>query len=81
MSFLAPLYIAGFLAISLPIIFHLIRRSPQGRQQFSSLMFLPPRADAHATQQAHDILLLILRASALVLAGATRSRARFFRQE
>jgi len=46
MGLLAPLYIAGLLAVSLPILFHLIRRAPQGRQVFSSLMFLaasPPR--------------------------------------
>ena len=35
MSLLAPLYIAGLLAISLPIIFHLIRRTPHGRQPFT----------------------------------------------
>ena len=42
MGFLAPLYIAGALAIGLPILFHLIRRAPHGRQEFSSLMFLSP---------------------------------------
>ena len=46
MSLLMPLYIAGLAAISLPLIFHLIRRSPRGQVVFSSLMFLsrsPPR--------------------------------------
>ena len=42
MSLLTPLYIAGLLGISLPIIFHLIRRSPSGKMPFSSLMFLSP---------------------------------------
>src|SRR5207248_6193047 len=46
MGLLAPLYIAGLLAIALPVLFHLMRRTPRGRQEFSSLMFLaasPPR--------------------------------------
>src|SRR5437764_1302143 len=30
MGFLAPLYIAGLIGIALPIIFHLIRRTPAG---------------------------------------------------
>ena len=62
MSFLAPLYIAGMLAVSLPIVFHLIRRTPQGRQVFSSLMFLspsPPRLTRRS--RLDNILLLILR--------------------
>ena len=33
MSFLAPLYLLGGLAVSLPVLLHLIRRTPRGRQQ------------------------------------------------
>ncbi|HVX85158.1 MAG TPA: BatA domain-containing protein [Phycisphaerae bacterium] len=68
MGFLAPLYIAGLAAIALPIIFHLIRRSPQGKQQFSSLMFLspsPPRLTKRS--RLTNLLLLLLRASAFIL--------------
>src|SRR5439155_7419791 len=68
MSFLAPLYIAGALAVALPIIFHLIRRTPQGRQEFSSLMFLapsPPRITRRS--RLSNIVLLLLRAAALCL--------------
>src|SRR5688572_19171293 len=68
MSLLAPLYIAGLLAIAAPIIFHLIRRTPTGRQTFSSLMFLspsPPRLTKRS--RLSNILLLILRATALAL--------------
>ena len=46
MGVLAPLYLAGLAALSLPLILHLVRRTPRGRQEFSSLMFLlpsPPR--------------------------------------
>ena len=68
MSFLAPLYVAGALAIALPILFHLIRRTPQGRQDFSSLMFLapsPPRITRRS--RLNNIILLLLRAAALAL--------------
>ena len=68
MSFLAPLYVAGVLAVALPILFHLIRRTPRGRQDFSSLMFLapsPPRITRRS--RLNNILLLLLRAAALAL--------------
>ena len=42
MGLLAPLYLVGLLAIGVPIILHLIRRTPQGKQMFSTLMFLTP---------------------------------------
>src|SRR5947208_550265 len=38
MSFLAPLFLLGALAVSLPVIFHLIRRTTRERTPFSSLM-------------------------------------------
>ena len=81
MSFLAPLYIAGALAIALPIIFHLIRRSPQGRQQFSSLMFLAPSPPTLTRRsRLTNILLLILRATALILLAIAFARP-LFRQD
>ena len=46
MSFLAPAFLLAGLAIGLPVVFHLIRRSTRERKVFSSLMFLlpsPPR--------------------------------------
>ena len=42
MSFLTPLYILGALAVTGPIVFHLIRRTTRGEVQFSSLLFLSP---------------------------------------
>lgn len=68
MSFLAPLYVAGLLAVSLPIVFHLIRRTPRGQVPFSSLMFLtpsPPRITRRS--RLNNVLLLLLRAAALSL--------------
>jgi hypothetical protein len=80
MSLLAPLYIAGLVALSLPILFHLIRRAPQGRQAFSSLMFLspsPPRLTRRS--RLTNIVLLLLRAAALALLALAFARP-FFQQ-
>jgi hypothetical protein len=81
MSLLAPLYFAGLLAISLPIIFHLIRRTPHGRQTFSSLMFLtqsPPRVTKRS--RLNNIFLLLLRAAALSLLAFAFARP-YLRQQ
>jgi len=75
MGFLAPLYIAGALAIGLPILFHLIRRAPHGRQEFGSLMFLapsPPRLTRRS--RLTNIVLLILRALAVILLALAFAR-------
>src|SRR6187402_3251042 len=75
MGFLAPLYFAGLLAIALPIIFHLIRRTPRGRQEFSSLMFLTPSPPRLTRRSRLDqILLLLLRIAALVLLALAFAR-------
>src|SRR5690606_14339403 len=81
MSFLTPLYIAGLLAVALPVLFHLIRRTPQGRQTFSSLMLLspsPPRVTRRS--RLNNILLLLLRATALSLLAFAFARP-LLRQE
>ncbi len=81
MSLLTPLYIAGALAIALPILFHLIRRTPQGRQTFSSLMFLspsPPRITRRS--RLNNIVLLLLRALVLALLACAFARP-LFRQD
>ena len=68
MNFLAPLFALGMLAVGLPILFHLIRRSPKERMPFSSLMFLSPSPPRLAKRSRIDQwLLLLLRATALVL--------------
>lgn len=62
MSFLAPLFLLGGLAIALPIIFHLIRRTPVVQRTFSSLMFLNPSPPQLSRRSRLDkILLLLLR--------------------
>jgi hypothetical protein len=79
-SLLAPLYLLAAAAIALPIIFHLIRRTPQKRQVFSSLMFLtpsPPRLTRRS--RLTNILLLLLRAAALALLAFAFARPFFYR--
>src|SRR5688572_5132509 len=62
MSFLAPLFLLGGLAVALPIIFHLIRRTPVVQRVFSSLMFLNPSPPQLSRRSRLDkILLLLLR--------------------
>jgi hypothetical protein len=68
MGFLVPLYLAGLAALSLPFIFHLVRRAPRGRQDFSSLMFLAPTPPRLTRRSRLDqLLLLAMRLLALAL--------------
>ena len=60
MSFLAPLFLLGGLAIVGPVIFHLIRRNTKEKFSFSSLMFLrtdPPRVTRKS--KLEDVLLTL----------------------
>ena len=80
MSLLTPLYVLGLAAITLPVLFHLIRRMPRGEMQFSSLMFLspsPPRLTRRS--RLENILLLVLRGSVLALLAFAFARP-FLRQ-
>ncbi len=75
MSFLAPLFLFGALAIAGPIIFHLVRRTTRERTVFSSLMFLrpsPPRLNKRS--RFENILLLLLRCLALALVAFAFAR-------
>ncbi len=75
MSFLTPLYLLGVLAVTLPVVFHMIRRTPRGQQEFSSVMFLepsPPRITHRSTIE--HWLLLLLRAAAVCLLAVAFAR-------
>lgn len=75
MSFLTPLYLLGALAVALPVVFHMIRRTPSGRQEFSSVMFLEP-TPPRITNRSHieHWLLLLLRAAAVCLLAIAFAR-------
>lgn len=80
MSFLAPLFLVGALAVGLPILFHFIRRTTRERTPFSSLMFLlasPPRL-TRRTRLEH-LLLLALRCAVIGLLALGFARP-FFRR-
>lgn len=81
MSFLAPLFLLGALAVALPVLFHLVRRSSRNRMPFSSLMFLrasPPRLSRRS--RLEHWLLLLLRAAALALLAVAFARPFFVRE-
>jgi len=68
MNFLRPLFLLGALAVGLPVVFHLIRRTTRDRTPFSSLMFLlptPPRLTRRS--RLEHLLLLFLRCLVLCL--------------
>jgi hypothetical protein len=75
MSFLAPLFLLGALAVAGPVLFHLIRRTTRDRVPFSSLMFLqptPPRLTKRS--RIEHWLLLLLRALVLGLLALAFAR-------
>ena len=75
MSFLAPLFLLGTLAVGLPVVFHLIRRTTRERTRFSSLIFLmptPPRLTRRS--RLEHLLLLLLRCLVLCLLALAFAR-------
>ena len=58
MSVLAWLFGLGFLALVGPLLFHLIRRTPKGEVQFSSLMFLRPTPPTLTRRSRLDLSLI-----------------------
>lgn len=75
MGALVPVYLAGLAALALPLIFHLVRRTPRGRQDFSSLMFLSPTVPRLTRRSRLDQpLLLLLRLAALALVAFAFAR-------
>ncbi|MGV3773452.1 MAG: BatA domain-containing protein [Verrucomicrobiales bacterium] len=61
MSFLAPLFLLGSIAIIGPIIFHLVKKSSKEHVWFSSLMFLAPSPPTitRKSRLEHWLLLLL----------------------
>ena len=75
MNFLYPLFLAGALAVVLPIVFHLIRRSSKDKVPFSTLRFLqpsPPRLTKKS--RLEHLFLLLLRCLILVLLALAFAR-------
>lgn len=75
LSFLTPLFLAGFLAVAVPIIIHLVRRYRGKLIEFPSLMFLrqlPVQAIRRRT--IRDWPLLLMRIGALILIALAFAR-------
>lgn len=75
MSFLAPLFALGALAVVGPILFHLIRRTTREKTPFSTLMFLepsPPRITKRS--RLENVGLLLLRCLILALLALAFAR-------
>ena len=75
MNILFGIFLAGTAAVVFPFVFHLIRQTPKGHREFSSLMFLqptPPRLTRRS--RLDDILLLILRGLVIVLLAVAFTR-------
>ena len=75
MSFLAPWFLLGALAIAGPIAFHLIRRATRDRVEFSATQFLsasPPRLQKKSSLQHIWLLLLRCLIIALLAFGFAR---------
>jgi hypothetical protein len=79
-SFLAPLFLAGLAAISVPIIIHLTHRQRREAIAFPSLMFvrrIPYRTVRR--QRIRHWLLFLMRSAAIVLVVAAFARPAFAR--
>jgi len=79
-SFLTPIFLLGALAVALPVLFHLIRRTTRQRTPFSSLMFLRPSLP-RVTQRSRleHLLLLLLRCAVVCLLAFAFARPLFRR--
>jgi hypothetical protein len=82
MGLLTPLYLIGLAALSLPIVFHLLRKSIRKELPFSSLIFLrqnPPRLTRRS--RIENWWLLLLRAAILTLLVFAFTRPLFRTQQ
>ncbi|MEW4565543.1 BatA domain-containing protein [Bremerella sp. JC770] len=81
MSVLSGIFLLGAAAIAGPILFHLIRRTPKARYEFSSLMFLQPSPPRLTRRSRLDQWLLLLLRSLVILLLAVAFMRPFFRTE
>lgn len=79
MSVLSGIFLLGAAAIVGPILFHLIRRTPKARYEFSSLMFLQPSPPRLTRRSRLDQWLLLLLRSLVILLLAFAFMRPFFR--
>jgi hypothetical protein len=74
-SFLFPAFLAGSLAVAVPVVLHLLRREAAPRQPFSAVRFLKPAPVEQARRKRlRELFLLALRVAALLLLAAAFAR-------
>lgn len=75
MSFLSPLFLAGALAVAVPIVLHFLRRQPEARVKFAAVHMLQHAPVEHADRRKlRQLLLLALRCLAVLLLAIAFAR-------
>ena len=78
LTFLEPLFLAGLLAVAIPILLHLRRDRMAPERQFSAVQFVEASAiETTRTRRWTDLLLLALRVAALVVLALAFARPYF----
>lgn len=78
MGLLSPWFLLGALAIAAPILFHLRRKEVAPAHEFSAVRFLRRAPyEQQRPKHLHDLLLLLLRAAALILLAFAFARPYF----
>ena len=75
LSFLAPWFLAGAVAVAVPVILHMLRREQTPALAFTAVRFLrqAPR-EQHRRRELRDIWLLLLRMLALIVLALAFAR-------
>jgi len=78
MTFLAPAFLAGALAVAIPLALHLLKREPETRVKFAAVKLLKQAPVEHTQRhRLRELLLLALRVAALLLLAIAFARPFF----
>ena len=78
LGFLAPAFLAGLIAVAIPVLLHLFRRRTDRVVDFPAAQLLSDApVERHERRKLRDLLLLALRAAALVLLAISFARPYF----
>lgn len=78
MAFLAPLFLVGLLAAAIPLVLHLFHRRPEPVIEFAAVRYLRRAPADHARRRRlRELVLLALRATALLLLAVAFARPYF----
>ena len=75
LGFLAPVFLAGLLAVAIPVLLHLFRRRTDRVVDFPAMQMLPEApVERQERRRLRDLLLLALRSAALALLAVSFAR-------